>query len=101
MQIFNKELTYNNKETIKPAFPIPRIEIRKPLKSDDEKAFQIFDNKLKKIAAEEKNNHSYSYNDGEKIYTEKEMILRSKLYKIDTVISGYFKHSSHENNTTS
>ena len=59
------------------------------------------DTKLKEIQDDKEVNHAYTYNDGEKIYTEKEMILRSKLYKVDTVITGYFKHSSHENNTTS
>ena len=59
-----RELSYNNKETIVPAFPLRRIEIRKPKAEDDEIEHRIFDSKLKKIVSDSKNYQSYKYTDG-------------------------------------
>ena len=73
---------------MQPAFPVKNIEVRNPMDSNVEK--EIFHNKLDKIINDKTKVESYRFADGEKLYMEKEMILRAKLSKIDSVTNNYF-----------
>ena len=92
----DNETTYRNEKHIVSAFPIKRIEIRRQKEEDKQLEREKFDRQIMDIIENDKTaqQQAFTYEDGKMKLIENELILRSKLTRIDDVVQEYFKHNS-------
>ena len=92
----DNETTYRNEKHIISAFPIKRIEIRRQKEEDKQLEREKFDRQILDIIENDKTaqQQAFTYEDGKMKLIENELILRSKLTRIDDVVQEYFKHNS-------